>query len=215
MRVLGASNTPILPYRTGTLAYLTTWRAANACNSEASADFFLVSIPDYGEADFLKANELVANFLAGETLHLNGDIVKTAWTWPSSPTKYFTEDQWTQVFEELAGWMTPRRDADFPLTVYRGTIPKFKQGMAWTIDLDLACGFAGEWVHSYNEASGVPKPEVACVYATEVPTWSDILCDFDALGPGINGRDGEHEIVLSTALLETRRITVVKQVTQS
>ena len=146
-----------------------------------------------GEAEYHEARDAISKWLAGYGVEPSTDDMATAWTWPPSPLDRFREDEWIRVFSGPGyNCLTPRDD--FPLKLYRGTIPEYRLRMSWTTDKDAAVLFARGWI---------PPAEVAFIYTTEVHSWSDILWDVDALDPGVNRRHHEHEVVITTSVLST------------
>lgn len=111
------------------------------------------------------------------------DVLPGVWSAAEWPEVSLTRRFWIRLFRRAAYPPPPR------LTVYRGAVPRYVRGMAWTTDRDKADWFARRWTIS----TGRP----AFVYVAEAPPEA-VLADIDALDEG--GR-GEHEIVVDPSLL--------------
>jgi hypothetical protein len=106
--------------------------------------------------------------------------------------------EWPEACVPRRTWISWFRLAAFapppaPVTIYRGSIPRFARGMAWTSDPEKAAWFARRW-------AVLRHPRVAHVYTVAAPPEA-ILADMDAL---FEGR-AEAEIVVDPALLPPLR----------
>lgn len=88
---------------------------------------------DENEKAFLKPRDAIRSWLEGVGNEPSSDDIATGWTWPRSPQDCFGEGEWTRVFAGPGrGLLLPRND--FPLKIYRGTVPEYRLRMAWTTD---------------------------------------------------------------------------------
>jgi hypothetical protein len=71
-------------------------------------------------------------------------VICSAWSMAEFPLVQLDEDQWRELFDHV-GYVVDGKAAERPsepLTLYRGAMPKFRNGWAWTDDRDLAQWFA-------------------------------------------------------------------------
>jgi len=93
-------------------------------------------------------------------------------------------------------WVDLFRQADYPVpsepvTLYRGSTPGRRRGMAWTTDLDRARWFASSWRANVWQGG--------CNVYTVTATPDVILCDLDSACE--DGGRKESEIVVDSGLL--------------
>ena len=94
--------------------------------------------------------------------------VAQVWSNAELPEDWVGRENWIDLFRQ-AGYPSP----ELPLTLFRGTHPERRLGMAWTTNIDVARHFADRWVLSEGE----PMP----VYRTEITAPTAVLCEVGAV----------------------------------
>lgn len=157
-----------------------------------------MSAPEYISHEEYK-RRVQAAYESDDLEGLSGEAVRVAWTGGEFPESIYPSEFWVRAFRHPRSveWFSFSPGSE-PLTVYRGTVPEYQRGMAWTTDPAIAYRFAWGRVHFHYPPDGGESPNEAFVYRTQVER-SAVLCEVDL--DLLPGRRGEGEVIVDPGQL--------------